>query len=159
MRPDLRREQPRIWSVELAPHLSPAARVFGFDINSDPFPPPEWIPPNVSLRVLDVLQPDAIPEEYLGIFDVVYARFLGTIFKLGDPSYFLRTVGKMLKTGGRMRWIENRSVSRNLKVVSLVSGRRTTATDKVAGVIKGLYKARDIPPSCVPRLWCPSVTC
>ena len=136
--------------MELAPNLSPSAKIFGLDINPDPFPPPEWIPPNVYLRVLDALQPDSIPEEYIGGFDVIYARFLGTIFKLGDPSYFLRTVGKMLKSGGRLRWIENRSVNRNLKVVSLVSGRKTTGIDKVAGVIQGMFKPRDILPSCVP---------
>ena len=100
----------------------------------------------MKLTQLDALKPDDIPEEFVGAFDVVNVRIMITIFSHGDPGVFLQTVGKMLKKGGWMRWVENRDIGENMSVISLVPGRKMEGAEKCVGVIKGFYKTRAIKP-------------
>ena len=90
------------WLIELAklPSLNSSTQLIGFDINPKFFPPAAWIPSNITLLQLDVLATDSIPDEFVGTFDVINARLVGTLFNNGDPNPFLQSVGRLLRPGG-----------------------------------------------------------
>jgi hypothetical protein len=58
------------------------------------FPPADWLPANVSLRTLDILQP--IPDELKGQYDVVCIRYFGVLIRNNDPEFVLRNLVDML---------------------------------------------------------------
>jgi hypothetical protein len=58
------------------------------------FPPPDWLPSNVSLRTLDILQP--VPDELKGQYDVVCIRYFGVLIRNNDPVFVLRNLVDLL---------------------------------------------------------------
>jgi chemotaxis methyl-accepting protein methylase len=62
----------RIWASEVAASL-PNASFDAIDISADQFPPKSFQPPNVHFWTHNCFNP--FPEEYLGKFDIVHARF------------------------------------------------------------------------------------
>jgi len=52
----------------------------GLDINPNLFPAPEWLPGRIKLHKLDILDSNAIPDDWVGAFDVVNARLLNSLF-------------------------------------------------------------------------------
>ncbi len=126
--------------------LSPTAKLVGFDINPKLFPPPEFLPKRVVLHKFDILDPDSVPPEYVGAFDVVNARLLVTVFKGGDPSPFLRIASKMLKPRGWLRWTDCKSLSSEFNAVTLDPNRKREASDKVMARLKAFYTHLEMKP-------------
>lgn len=73
-------------------HVS--AQIDRFDISLDQCPPPEWLPPNISVRKLDILKP--LPEELLGQYDIVHVRLFICVIRDDDPVPVLTNLLKML---------------------------------------------------------------
>ncbi|KAH2460020.1 hypothetical protein KXW63_001007 [Aspergillus fumigatus] len=94
-----------IWILDLLRQL-PNAKFHGFDISSEQYPAPGFLPPNVSLSKLDIL--GEIPEEYREKFDVVHARLLVQVVNQAgsDPVPVIRNMMKLLKPGGYLQWEE-----------------------------------------------------
>ena len=111
------------WLIELAklPSLDSSTQLIGFDINPKFFPPAAWIPSTITLLQYDLLATDSIPDDLVGTFDVVNARLIGTLFNNGDPQYFLQTVSRLLRSGGRFQWIDIRSLGGSGKAMSASS--------------------------------------
>jgi len=79
---ELAQESPKTWQLE------------GYDINSNQLPATEYLPHNVTLRVLDVF--DEIPKELVAKFDVVHVRTFAAIIKNNNPVPFLEHMMRML---------------------------------------------------------------
>ncbi|KAH1303825.1 hypothetical protein KXX11_001668 [Aspergillus fumigatus] len=94
-----------IWILDLLRQL-PNAKFHGFDISSEQYPAPGFVPPNVSLSELGIL--GEIPEEYREKFDVVHARLLVQVVNQAgsDPVPVIRNMMKLLKPGGYLQWEE-----------------------------------------------------
>ncbi|KAL5363156.1 S-adenosyl-L-methionine-dependent methyltransferase [Aspergillus floccosus] len=94
-----------IWLLDLLRQL-PNAKFHGFDISSEQYPAPGFLPPNVSLSKLDILA--EIPEQYREKFDVVHARLLVQVVNQAgsDPVPVIKNMMKLLKPGGYLQWEE-----------------------------------------------------
>lgn len=86
-----------IWLHDLFRQL-PNAQFHGFDISSEQYPAPGFVPPNVSLRHLDILK--EIPSEYVEKYDVVHARLLVQVVNQagGDPRPIIQNLMKLVST-------------------------------------------------------------
>ncbi|KAI0384041.1 S-adenosyl-L-methionine-dependent methyltransferase [Hypomontagnella monticulosa] len=82
----------------------PNAVLDGFDISPAFFPPPEDLPSNVTLAVLDLKQP--FPEEMHGKYDVVHLRLLVAAMLPEEWEPAVRNVLTLLKPGGFLQWDE-----------------------------------------------------
>ena len=91
-----------IWLHDLYRKI-PNAQFHGFDISSEQYPAPGFVPPNLSLRHLDILK--EIPSEHLEKYDVVHVRLLVQVVNQagGDPRPVLRNLIKLLSTCGFWR--------------------------------------------------------
>ena len=72
-----------IWLTDFARALPPSAQLDGFDLDTSQVPPPEWLPPNVSVRHLNCLEP--FPEELIGKYDIVHVQFFNLAIQNRDP--------------------------------------------------------------------------
>ncbi|KAI4098050.1 MAG: hypothetical protein LQ339_006618 [Xanthoria mediterranea] len=91
-----------IWLIDLAEQL-PRAKLVGYDVSPLQFPPPEWLPRNVKLEVLDALA--EVPSSLVENYDVVHIGLL--VLVVGDnPLPLLRNVIRMLKPNGYIQWDE-----------------------------------------------------
>ena len=82
-----------IWLIDVNRQL-PSVHLDGFDISVDQFPAKEWLPDNITLRRLDVLQP--ISEELKGKYDLVHVRLFLAVVQNYDPTPILRNLMDML---------------------------------------------------------------
>ena len=55
----------------------------GVDIIDAQFPPKEWLPANVALDTLNILDP--VPEHVLGKYDIVNIRYFALLIKDNNP--------------------------------------------------------------------------
>ena len=83
----------RIWLLDLAKSL-PSAQFDGFDISESAFPPEQWLPDNLSLRVLNAF--DEPPAELWGRYDVVHLRLFLLVVNDNDPTQLLNHCIKLL---------------------------------------------------------------
>ena len=83
----------RIWLIDVNRQL-PSARLDGFDVSADQYPPKEWLPANLSLKTLDVHKP--VPEELKGKYDIVHVRLFLTVVKNDNPLPILENLMEML---------------------------------------------------------------
>ena len=60
----------------------------------DQFPAKEWLPDNITLRRLDVLEP--ISEDLKGKYDLVHVRLFLAVVQNHDPAPILRNLMDML---------------------------------------------------------------
>ena len=74
--------------------------MLGYDISTAQFPAKEWLPANVQLEVLDILDTD-LPDELKGAFDVVHLRAFAVVIKRGEPRGVLDRVVEMLSMRDR----------------------------------------------------------
>lgn len=81
-----------IWLTAVHQQL-PSAQLDGFDNYVNQYPPKEWLPSNVSLQALDV--GEGIPEELLGMYDVVHIRHFLLVVK-DDPLSLLKNLVALL---------------------------------------------------------------
>lgn len=104
-----------IWVSEVAAGL-PNAEFDAVDISADQFPPEPFRAPNVRFWTHNCFEP--FPDEYLGKFDIVNARFWLCIVNDDVADKLLDNFLTLLKPGGFLQWFEPlpdtaRVVSRN----------------------------------------------
>ena len=87
----------RIWIGELTREL-PHARIDGFDISDEQYPPEKWYGPNVALSKLDIFKP--LPEELKGKYDVVHLRFFMAVAVDDNVQIVIRNLKDMLSKYG-----------------------------------------------------------
>lgn len=78
----------------------------GFDLSSAAFLPPDQLPDNVKLEVLDIKQPP--PLHLHGQYDIVFLRFLNIGMLPSDWPQVAKTVHTLLKPTGRIQWYEGK---------------------------------------------------
>ena len=83
-----------VWIIEALPHFPASTHIDGFDISSEHYPAKEWVPPNVSLNLLDAY--GDIPGHLVGRYDIVHLRMFGVIVKNNDPTVLLANLVTML---------------------------------------------------------------
>lgn len=83
----------------------PTAVLDGYDISAEQYPDKATLPSNVNLKILDIKQP--IPDELMGVYDVVHLRLLLVAMSPSDWDPVGRNVSKLLKPGGALQWEEN----------------------------------------------------
>lgn len=89
-------EDPRIWLLDLARDLPASTQLDGFDISTAQYPAKEHLPPNVHLRILDILASDP-PKDLQNQYDIVHIRlFIGVVCH-GDPMPLLLNLVKLLR--------------------------------------------------------------
>ncbi|KAH8585610.1 hypothetical protein B0O99DRAFT_530396 [Bisporella sp. PMI_857] len=93
-----------IWPLALSRSLASTVQIDGFDISDAQFPPKKWLPANVTLDTLDILEP--IPDQFLGKYDVVNIRYFALSIKNSDHLGVLKSLISLLKPGGYLQWVE-----------------------------------------------------
>lgn len=84
---------PRIFAIQLAEER-PDAKITGLDISDEQYPPAWTVPTNVSLDVWNFF--DAVPDKYVGRFDVVHVRLIvGALIKK-DKRPVVKNLVKLL---------------------------------------------------------------
>lgn len=86
-----------IWIGELTREL-PNARIDGFDISNEQYPPEKWYGPNVSLSKLDIFEP--LPEELIGRYDIVHLRFFMAVASDDNVQIVIENLKGMLSECG-----------------------------------------------------------
>ena len=90
--------------MEVAAHLPETARIDGFDISGDQYAPATSRPSNLHLHIQDCFK--TFSSEFVGAFDVVYARFWLCLVNNPDAPDLLRNMISLLKPGGYLQWLE-----------------------------------------------------
>ncbi|KAI0431113.1 hypothetical protein F5Y09DRAFT_305971 [Xylaria sp. FL1042] len=91
--------------LQVQPTVSDANAVFeGYDIASDLFPPPEKLPPGISLSLLDFKQ--SFPQHMHGQYDLVHVRMLVSGMLPSDWEPAVRNIFRILRPGGYIQWEE-----------------------------------------------------
>ena len=81
------------WLIDVSREL-PSAQLDGFDISDDQYPNGVWLPPNISLRQLDIFKP--VPQDLEDLYDLAHVQlFLCVVPKVG-PAKVLKEIYKML---------------------------------------------------------------
>ena len=93
----------------MAAQLPNTVRIDGFDISGDQYTPATSRPDNLHLHIQDCFKP--FPSEFVGAFDVVYARFWLCIVNNPDAPDLLRNMVSLLKPGGCLQWLELMALS------------------------------------------------
>jgi len=94
----------RIWPISVSQSLPQSVQIDGFDISEAQFLPTEWLPANVSLTTLNILE--SIPEHLVGRYDVVHIRYFGLLIRNGNHRGVLNNLTSLLKPGGSLQWVE-----------------------------------------------------
>ncbi|CAD6591305.1 MAG: hypothetical protein ASARMPRED_005303 [Alectoria sarmentosa] len=94
-----------IWLIEVARTLPASTQLDGYDISPAQYPPKEWLPKNVNLNVLDMLDP--VPEELIGKYDVVHVGLIVMVVRNENPTPVLNNLMALLKPGGYLQWDES----------------------------------------------------
>lgn len=90
-----------IYLIDLASEL-PSAQLDGLDLECAQAPHPSWLPENVSLRKLNILE--RIPDDLKEAYDVVHLRLFILVVEDSDPRQIMRNAAQMLKPGGWLQW-------------------------------------------------------
>ena len=96
------------WLVDLARRSPSKWQFHGVDVAKVQSPAKEYLPKNVSLKVLDVL--GRIPDELVEKFDVVHTRAFATIVKNSDPMPLLKNLVRMLSRVSLLLFLSQRSI-------------------------------------------------
>lgn len=81
------------WLIDVSNEM-PSAQLDGFDISKDQFPVKSWLPPQISLRELDVTEP--IPAHLEGLYDVVHVQLFLCVVGKDNLTNILRGLHKLL---------------------------------------------------------------
>ncbi len=93
----------QIWALDMASEF-PNATVVGMDISTQQFPTEASWPHNLSLETHDMFQ--AVPEKYVGRFDIVHIRLVLAAVHNQGKDRLLQNVLTLLKPGGYIQWTE-----------------------------------------------------
>ena len=116
--------------MEVAAKLPDTVRIDGFDISGDQFAPATSCPDNLHLHVHDCFKP--FPSEFVGAFDIVYARFWLCLVNNPDASDLLKSMVSLLKPGGYLQWLEPLPLSTRAVHPSADDG--SAAVDRLATI-------------------------
>ncbi|KAK4129176.1 hypothetical protein N657DRAFT_639743 [Parathielavia appendiculata] len=102
-----------IWLLDVAKTLSATTtpttttcHLTGYDISASAFPPPQTLPPNVSLRTHDMRVP--FPDAELGTYDLVAVRFVSSASTRREWARAVTNIAALLKPGvGWLQWIDS----------------------------------------------------
>lgn len=83
-----------IWLTDLAKSLPESVQLDGLDVSFDATPPSEWLPSNLTLRQWDVKTD--IPEELIGVYDIVHIRNFLFVLQNHEISHVLGNLVKMI---------------------------------------------------------------
>lgn len=100
-----------VWLTELHSQLERngiVAQLEGFDIHEANFPHPAFLPESVSFTRLDILA-KPLPEEMIGVFDIVHIRAFVSVIKNSEVTPVLSNALSLLKPGGFLQWEECRA--------------------------------------------------
>ncbi|ETS73592.1 hypothetical protein PFICI_14538 [Pestalotiopsis fici W106-1] len=130
-----------VWLTELHSHLERAgitAQLEGFDVNPVLFPNPTILPKSVSFKKLDILA-SPLPEDLIGVFDIVHIRAFVSIIKNSEVGPVLSNALSLLKPGGFLQWEECRADRMLVQAPS--EGISTEACDTIVKTIRTLGEA------------------
>ena len=105
-----------IWLLDLAYQLQRSCQLDGLDISFAQCPPREWLPKNISLRLVDVFRD--VPDELVEKYDVVHIRHFVCVVKGNDPTALLKNLLRMVKPGGWIQWDEWDVVARHFTKIN-----------------------------------------
>lgn len=97
-----------MWLTDLENELSTkgiSAQLHGYDCTIVNFPQQAFLPASVKLAKLDVLA-KPLPEELVGVYDIVHIRAFSSIIFHCNTTPLLSTALAMLKPGGWIQWDE-----------------------------------------------------
>ncbi|KAF2197605.1 S-adenosyl-L-methionine-dependent methyltransferase [Delitschia confertaspora ATCC 74209] len=115
-----------IWAEEIADQY-PNATIDAVDISADQFPPESFRSKNTHFWTHNCFEP--FPEQYLGKFDVVHARFWLCIVNDDVAKQLFENFVTLLKPGGYLQWVE--PLPRTAHVVSRNGGAPAPACEKL----------------------------
>ncbi|KAF2869228.1 S-adenosyl-L-methionine-dependent methyltransferase [Massariosphaeria phaeospora] len=115
-----------IWAGEIAVQL-PDAKIDAIDISAAQFPPAPFRKSNTHFWTHDCFKP--FPDEYLGQFDIVHARFWLCIINDDVAKPLMENLLTLLKPGGYLQWME--PLPRTAYVLARNGGAPTPACDKL----------------------------
>lgn len=82
----------------MSPLLPAGATIEASDISLANAPPQGFWPENVTFREMDIFS-EELPEDVVGVFDVVHIRLFLCVISSGDPIPLLKNLMKLLKPG------------------------------------------------------------
>ncbi|KAI0868434.1 hypothetical protein GGS24DRAFT_482398 [Hypoxylon argillaceum] len=101
-----------MWLIDTSREL-PQTQIDGFDYDMNQSPHPQWLPANVKISYLNILED--IPDHLAGKYDYVHTRLLLLVAEAGDPRPIIRNLKKLLKPGGYLQWDELDTVNLTVK--------------------------------------------
>lgn len=119
-----------IWPINVASEY-PLATLKAFDIDCTQAPPTIWLPKNLEINALNVLEP--VPVELEGAFDVIHVRLLVLVVQNSDPRPIIAVLRQMLKPGGWLQWDE---VEQRGQFVEYANKLPSDRTDESPGIEK-----------------------
>ncbi|KAI4265718.1 MAG: hypothetical protein L6R38_009222 [Xanthoria sp. 2 TBL-2021] len=93
-----------LWLLDMAKRL-PNIQIDGFAIDTSSVPPPQWLPPNVTIRRVESYTTDLAPNGQ-STYDVIRISNLGASIEDNDPGSVVKNAMAMLKPGGYIEWDE-----------------------------------------------------
>lgn len=85
---------PSKWLTDLSELLPPSASLDAFDISAAQYPPQEWLPDNISLRIHDAFQP--FPKDCIGKYDIVHVQCFISLIADNDPGSLIDNLASLL---------------------------------------------------------------
>ncbi|RYO92656.1 hypothetical protein DL766_008783 [Monosporascus sp. MC13-8B] len=134
------------WLIDLDRELSNkgvSAQLDGYDINAVNFPASAFLPSSISLKKLDILA-RPLPEEIVGVYDIVHVRAFVSIIVNSDLTPLLSTVLALLKPGGWLQWEETRAEKFLVDSPSPSNEISRTACDTISHILKAGGEARGL---------------
>ena len=85
-----------IWLTDLGDRLPKSVRLDGLDVSFHATPPPQWLPPNMTLRHWDVKAD--IPEDFVALYDIVHIRNFAFVLHSDDIQCVLDNLTRLIRT-------------------------------------------------------------
>ncbi|MCJ1457452.1 hypothetical protein MMC28_007820 [Mycoblastus sanguinarius] len=83
-----------IWLTDLGDRLPKSVRLDGLDVSFHATPPPQWLPPNMTLRHWDVKAD--IPEDFVALYDIVHIRNFAFVLHSDDIQCVLDNLTRLI---------------------------------------------------------------
>ncbi|KAK7932627.1 hypothetical protein PG985_003339 [Apiospora marii] len=93
-----------IWLFEASTDLPEGAQLDGLDVSFNSAPPAGVVPANFRYQRWHVKE--AVPENLVGVYDVIHVRFFSFVLVDDDIASVLAKLFQMLQPGGYIQWEE-----------------------------------------------------
>ncbi|KAL8835225.1 MAG: hypothetical protein Q9170_003421 [Blastenia crenularia] len=97
----------------MAKKLLPPIKLDGYDIDISHAPPPQWLPPNVTITAVDSYTTKP-PDHLLQSYHIVRVANIASSIIDNDPSPVIKNVMQMLRPGGYIQWHEPDTAHRRI---------------------------------------------